>query len=84
MAVKPTEIDKAMAEALRQFRVDLGFSQPRVARKLGISYQSYQKMEYGQVAFRVQHIPQLADALDIDVESLLEAILGAIRGRETT
>lgn len=86
MLKRVSEIDVQMAERLRTIRGDLGLSQHRIALKLGIAYQSYQKMEYGKVCFRLYHLPMLADALGISIDDLVRGVVTerGHNGRETT
>ncbi len=55
-----TDLDRAIAKRLREFRAEAKLTQPQVASHLGIAYQSYQKMERGRHAFRASTLDRLA------------------------
>lgn len=55
-----TDLDRAISTRLREFRKEAGLTQPQVAGHLGITYQSYQKMESGKTSFRVHLLDRLA------------------------
>lgn len=57
---KVTDFDKAIAANIRKLRVKAGLTQPNVADHLGITYQSYQRMERGGVSFRASTLDKLA------------------------
>lgn len=57
---KVTDFDKTIASNIRKLRKDAGFTQPNVADHLGITYQSYQRMERGEVSFRASTLDRLA------------------------
>jgi len=53
-----------MAFLLRKWRSEAGFTQKRLARKMGISYQSYQRMERpGRANITVSMLNRIARAL---------------------
>lgn len=60
MSNRITDLDRAIAKRLRDFRVAAGLTQPQVASHLGIAYQSYQKMERGAHSFRASTLDRLA------------------------
>lgn len=55
-----TDLDRAISKRLREFREEAQLTQPQVASHLGITYQSYQKMEGGRHAFRASTLGRLA------------------------
>lgn len=57
---KVTDFDKAIAANIRKLRVKAGLTQPNVADHLGVTYQSYQRMERGGVSFRASTLDKLA------------------------
>lgn len=57
---KVTDFDKAIAANIRKLRIKAGLTQPNVADHLGITYQSYQRMERGGVSFRASTLDKLA------------------------
>lgn len=60
MTSRVTDLDRAIAKRIRTFRDDSKLTQPNVAAHLGITYQSYQKMEAGQHSFRASTLDRLA------------------------
>jgi len=59
MGSKVTDLDLTIARNLKRFREEAKLSQPHVAGFLGMTYQSYQKMEGGRVSFRASSIDRL-------------------------
>lgn len=72
MNARTTDTDRTIAAKLRQLRLDRDFSQPHVARHLGIKYQSYQKMERGDHSFRVSTLEKLAGLYGVQLSDLTE------------
>lgn len=60
MASKVTDLDRVIADRIKAMRAKSGLTQLAVAGHLGITYQSYQKMEYGRVAFHASTLDRLA------------------------
>lgn len=60
MSSRVTDLDRSIAKRVRQFREDAKLTQPQVAGHLGITYQSYQKMEGGRYSFRASTLDRLA------------------------
>jgi transcriptional regulator with XRE-family HTH domain len=60
MGIKVTDLDRAIAKKIREFREQAKLTQSNVAGHLGITYQSYQKMERGCHAFRASTLDRLA------------------------
>lgn len=57
---KATGLDAQIALNLKRIRAKAKLSQPQVAAHLGITYQSYQKMEGGKHSFRVSTLDKLS------------------------
>lgn len=57
---KVTDLDRAIAKKIREFRDASKLTQPQVAEHLGIAYQSYQRMEAGRISFRASTLDRLA------------------------
>lgn len=47
-------------------------TQPMVARVLGVTYQSYQKIERGVVSLRVSTLHKLAQCFEVSMASLID------------
>lgn len=60
MSSKVTELDHVIAANIRKFREASKLTQPQVAEALGITYQSYQRMEGGRYSFRASTLDRLA------------------------
>lgn len=65
MSPKITPLDKHIAKRIKAVRLKRDVTQPTVAGVLGVSYQSYQKMERGAVSFRASTLERLAAALGV-------------------
>lgn len=68
---KITKIDHGIAQRLRGLREASVFSQPDVAKFLGMKYQSYQKIEGGRVSLRASTVVQLAAFFSVPVSQIL-------------
>ena len=73
MSSKVTDLDIAIAGNLRRFREGAKLSQPHVASFLGMTYQSYQKMEGGRISFRVSSIDRLCKLYGVTFEELVHS-----------
>lgn len=60
-----------LAERIKQFREEKGFSQEDIAEKLSVSRQAISKWEAGQSEPTTQNLLQLAEVLNVDVNILL-------------
>lgn len=67
MSPKVTPLDKHIAARIKQMRAERKQTQPGVAGVLGVSYQSYQKMERGAVSFRASTLDKLAILFGVPV-----------------
>lgn len=70
MSPKVTQLDKEIAARVRALREERQLSQPTVAGVLGVTYQSYQKIEAGRVSFRASTLAKLASLFGVPVEQL--------------
>ena len=57
---KLDNLDKVIASNIKRFRTMSKLSQPQVAEHLGVTYQSYQKLEAGRISFRASTLDRLA------------------------
>ena len=69
-----TIVDKAVAERLRRARRDLNFSQEKLAKKTGLSFQQIQKYEKGVNRVSAGRLHELAQLLDKPVTWFYEDI----------
>lgn len=67
MSPKVTQLDKHIAARVKGMRKERKMTQPGVAGVLGISYQSYQKMERGVVSLRASTLDKLATLFGVPV-----------------
>lgn len=67
MSPKVTLLDKHIATRIKAMRKEREMTQPGVAGVLGVSYQSYQKMERGAVSFRASTLDKLAILFGVPV-----------------
>lgn len=71
MTSRVTDLDRAIAKNIRRLRDEAKLTQPQVAGHLGITYQSYQKMEGGKVAFRASTLDQLAQLYNMRLHHII-------------
>lgn len=69
---RTTDIDKHIASRLKELRAqNSGANMAKLARFLGITYQSYQGLESGLVSFRYSTLVKLAAFYGMAVEQLV-------------
>lgn len=71
---KVTDLDRSIGSRVREFRIASKLTQLQVASHLGITYQSYQRLETGKRSFRVSILDNLAALYD---KKLFDFIDGA-------
>ena len=76
-----TEERTEFGQRLLEARQNKGLSQTQLAKTLGITQPSYADWERKAVAIRPEHLPTLAEALDVSVEHLLGCEPKPRRGR---
>lgn len=67
-----TDFDRKVAANIKRTRVELKLTQPRVAEVLGITYQSYQKLENGRTSIRAHVLWTIAELFQVPVGSLVD------------
>lgn len=72
---QPNSIDTEIGEQLRQARVVAGWSQSRLARAIGVSYQQIQKYEIGATRVSASRIVLLCDILNVPISDLVRTDL---------
>lgn len=60
-----------LSNKLKELRTQYGYTQDEVARKIGISYQSYQAYELGKTIPKTKYLSKLADVFDVSTDYLL-------------
>lgn len=74
MSNRVTDLDRHIAKRLREFRTARdGVNMAKLARFLGITYQSYQALEKGEVSFRVSTLERLAAFYHVTMEEFIGA-----------
>ena len=73
------QIDKKIGKKIRQMRKALGLSQIALAERIGISFQQIQKYEKGASKISVMRLQQISEALDININTFLEAKESALQ-----
>lgn len=68
-------LDKNLGARIRGLRIQAKLTQPQVASHLGITYQSYQKMEGGKHSFRLTTVVALANLFQTSVDGLIEGVV---------
>lgn len=71
MSPKVAPLDLHIASRVKAMRKERRVTQPAVAGVLGVSYQSYQKMERGTVSFRVSTLDKLATLFGVPISHFL-------------
>ncbi len=81
MNSRATPVDNQLAETIRRLRDEAGLTQSQVARAIGVTYQSYQKMERaGSHSFRVSMLCRLAEIFRVKPADLLSGDAVALSG----
>ncbi len=63
----PTSLDAIAGANLRRIRISRGFTQERLAERLGITYQAVQRLEAGKIQFSVNRVVELAGILEVTI-----------------
>ena len=66
------DFDLTVAANIKRMRLDRKLTQPRVAGVLGITYQSYQKLEGGKTSIRARSIWAIAELFNVPVTQIVE------------
>lgn len=61
-----------LANNIRKIRRDKGFSQEYLATCLQLSQQAYQKIENGSTKISINHLTEIAVALEVDLNKLVQ------------
>lgn len=63
--------DKDIKNRIARYRREHNLSQAEIAERLSISQTAYYKIEKGKTALISEHLPKIADALDLTEEALV-------------
>jgi transcriptional regulator with XRE-family HTH domain len=74
MAKRLNKIDVAAGKVVRTLRHSEGWSQTRLANKLGVSYQQVQKYEKGVTALTLRKLVKIALIFNLTTPELVERI----------
>jgi transcriptional regulator with XRE-family HTH domain len=67
-----TDLDRHIARRLKEYREqNAQINMAQLSKFLGITYQSYQAMEKGEVSFRVSTLERLATFYNTDIQALI-------------
>lgn len=77
----PSDIHVAMR--VRERRIELGITQPKLAAELGITFQNLYKYEKVKIRISAGRLYRLSKALDVPVRSFSRASPGRYEGTET-
>ena len=69
-----TKTDKLVAERIRRYRNDRGYTQEALARALGLSYQQVQKYEIGGNRVSIGKLYEIAKFLGVPIEAFFEGM----------
>jgi len=67
-------IDAVVGRTIRALRLSRGLSQGALGRRLGVSFQQVQKYENGTNRVGAGRLAQIAVALDVPMEALLQGV----------
>lgn len=67
-------IDKIVGERMKQARIAAGLSQVNLAKRLGVSYQQYQKYESGENRMTIGRLWAVANALKMPISQFFDPI----------
>lgn len=76
-------LDVALGNRIRLRRRELGLSQERLAKKVGVTFQQVQKYEHGTNRVSFSRLVDIASALDITVEAFVEGLQQRRQGMAT-
>jgi len=74
-----TPVDVIIGRSIRSFRTEKSVSQERLAEALGITFQQIQKYEKAKDRLSVSRLIQIADALGVHPNTIVDAVLDEIR-----
>ena len=77
IAEQPHPLDVALGSRVRLLRKELGLSQDRLARLVGITFQQVQKYETGANRISFSRLMELAQALESSVSDLIGGLDGS-------
>lgn len=66
--------DRQLGDRLKALRTRRGLSLADVASEIGISYQQLQKHEAGRNSLTVHRLVRIANALEVDLQTILEVL----------
>jgi transcriptional regulator with XRE-family HTH domain len=69
---KYRELNDSIGQLIKKIRRNKGLSQMKLASMLGISYQQLQKYEYGRSQISIGRLKQIADVLDISINTFIQ------------
>jgi transcriptional regulator with XRE-family HTH domain len=69
---KYRELNDSIGQLIKKIRKNKGLSQMKLASMLGISYQQLQKYEYGRSQISIGRLKQIADVLDISINTFIQ------------
>jgi transcriptional regulator with XRE-family HTH domain len=71
---RPGPVDAVVGRTIRVLRLSKGISQGRLGARLGVSFQQIQKYENGTNRIGAGRLAQIAVALDVPMEALLQGV----------
>jgi len=73
---RATEVDAHVGQRIRQRRTQLGLSQTALGQALGVTFQQVQKYEKGVNRVGSSRLAQIAEVLQVPIESFFEGAPG--------
>ena len=73
---RATEVDAHVGQRIRQRRTQLGVSQTKLGQALGVTFQQVQKYEKGVNRVGSSRLAQIAEVLQVPIESFFEGAPG--------
>lgn len=74
--------DRHLGDKLKALRTKRGLSLADVANEIGISYQQLQKHEAGRNSLTIHRMAKIANALEVDLQTILEVVTSPDDQRE--
>lgn len=76
------ELAAAMGKRIAERRRELGLTQEKVAERVGIAYQQYNKVEHGKSCLGSYPLLRVSEVLNISADYLLTGVSAEMRYRD--
>jgi transcriptional regulator with XRE-family HTH domain len=69
----PTGVDQQVAENIRRFRNERGWSQEQLGEAVGVTFQQIQKYENGKNRITIGRLVMICEVLGIDLDEVIRS-----------